>query len=141
MIVKIREAWSCEIYTFYLFLLLNEYVYTYIYIYMCVCIYIYVYMYIYVYIIYIYMYIWHILYTCHIYLLYIYTYIIPMLINNILGWRLLCKEQIALSSKESSFFILGSDDLTIFKCFRAIFSLKKKTIQFPLSFNLYFQRK
>ena len=36
---------------------------------------------------------------------------------------------------------LGSDDLTIFKCFRVIFSLKKKTIQFPLSFNLYFQQK
>ena len=29
----------------------------------------------------------------------------------------------------------------IFKCFRVIFSLKKKTIQFPLSFNLYFQQK
>ena len=29
----------------------------------------------------------------------------------------------------------------IFKCFRVIFSLKKKTIQFPLSFNLYFQLK
>ena len=27
------------------------------------------------------------------------------------------------------------------KCFRIIFSLKKKTIQFPLSFNLYFPRK
>ena len=30
------------------------------------------------------------------------------------------------------------DDLTIFKCFRVIFSLKKKNIKFPLSFNLYF---
>ena len=29
----------------------------------------------------------------------------------------------------------------IFKCFRVIFSLKKKTIQFPLSLNLYFQQK
>ena len=27
------------------------------------------------------------------------------------------------------------------KCFRVIFSLKKKTIQFPLSFDLYFQQK
>ena len=36
---------------------------------------------------------------------------------------------------------LGSDDLTFFKCFRVMFSLKKKTIQFPLSFNLYFQQK
>ena len=36
---------------------------------------------------------------------------------------------------------LGTDDLTIFKCFIVIFSLKKKTIQFPLSFNLYFQQK
>ena len=33
------------------------------------------------------------------------------------------------------------DDLTIFKCFRVIFFLKKKTIKFPLSFNLYFQQK
>ena len=37
--------------------------------------------------------------------------------------------------------LLGSDDLTIFQCFRVIFSLKKKTIQFPLLFNLYFQQK
>ena len=36
---------------------------------------------------------------------------------------------------------LGLDDLIVFKCFRFIFSLKKKTIQFPLSFNLYFQQK
>ena len=36
---------------------------------------------------------------------------------------------------------LGTDDLTIFKCFIVIFSLKKKTIQFPLSLNLYFQQK
>ena len=36
---------------------------------------------------------------------------------------------------------LGSDDLIIFKCFRVILSLKKRTIQFSLSFNLYFQRK
>ena len=35
---------------------------------------------------------------------------------------------------------LGSDDPIIFKCFRVIFSLKKKTFQFPLSFNLYFQQ-
>ena len=28
---------------------------------------------------------------------------------------------------------LGLDDLTIFKCFRVIFFLKNKTIQFPLS--------
>ena len=34
---------------------------------------------------------------------------------------------------------LGSDDLIIFKCFRVIFPLKKKTIQCPLLFNLYFQ--
>ena len=33
------------------------------------------------------------------------------------------------------------NDLMIFKCFRVIFSLKKKTIQFPLSFSLYFQQK
>ena len=31
------------------------------------------------------------------------------------------------------------DDLVIFKYFRLIFSLEKKTTQFPLSFNLYFQ--
>ena len=36
---------------------------------------------------------------------------------------------------------LGSDDLTIFKYFRVIFFLKMKTIQFPLSFNFYFQQK
>ena len=36
---------------------------------------------------------------------------------------------------------LGSDDLIIFKRFRVYFSLKKKIIQFPLSFNLYFQQK
>ena len=36
---------------------------------------------------------------------------------------------------------LGSDKLIIFKCFRVISSLKKKTIQFPFSFNLYFQQK
>ena len=36
---------------------------------------------------------------------------------------------------------LGSDDLTILNCFRVIFSLKMKTIQFSLSFNLYFQQK
>ena len=29
----------------------------------------------------------------------------------------------------------------IFKCFRVTFSLKKKIIQFPLSFSLYFQQK
>ena len=34
-----------------------------------------------------------------------------------------------------------SDDLIIFKCFTVIFSLKKKIIQFPLSFHLYFQQK
>ena len=34
-----------------------------------------------------------------------------------------------------------SGRMTIFKCFRVIFSFKKKTIQFPLSFNLYFQQK
>ena len=34
-----------------------------------------------------------------------------------------------------------SDDVIIFNCFRVIFSLKKKTIQFSLSFNLYFQQK
>ena len=37
--------------------------------------------------------------------------------------------------------ILWSDDLRIFKCFRVIFGLKKKAIQFSLSFNLYFQQK
>ena len=36
---------------------------------------------------------------------------------------------------------LGSDDLIIFKCFRVIFSLKRKTIQYLLSFNLYFLQK
>ena len=35
-IVKIRETWSCEIYSFYLLLLLNEYIYIYIYIYIYV---------------------------------------------------------------------------------------------------------
>ena len=33
------------------------------------------------------------------------------------------------------------NDLIIFKFFRVILSFKKKTIQFPLSFNLYFQQK
>ena len=36
---------------------------------------------------------------------------------------------------------LGLGDLTIFKCFRVIFSLKEKTIQFPYSFDLYFSQK
>ena len=36
---------------------------------------------------------------------------------------------------------LGSDDLIIFKCFRVYFLLKKKTIQFPLSFSLYLLQK
>ena len=36
---------------------------------------------------------------------------------------------------------LGWDDLIIFKCFGVIFSIKKKSIQFSLSFNLYFQQK
>ena len=36
---------------------------------------------------------------------------------------------------------LGSDDLTISKCFRVIFSLKEKTIQFPTSVDLYFPQK
>ena len=36
---------------------------------------------------------------------------------------------------------LGSDDLVIFKYFGVIFFLKKKTIQFPISFDLYFQQK
>ena len=35
---------------------------------------------------------------------------------------------------------LGLDDLIIFKCFRVDFSLKKKAIQFLLSFNLYFKK-
>ena len=35
---------------------------------------------------------------------------------------------------------LGLHDLTIFKCFRVIFTLKKKTIRFPLSLNLYFRK-
>ena len=34
-----------------------------------------------------------------------------------------------------------SDDLTVFKCLRVIFSLKKQAIQFSFSFNLYFQQK
>ena len=36
---------------------------------------------------------------------------------------------------------LGSDDQTVFECFRVIFSLKKKPTQCPLSFNLYLQQK
>ena len=36
---------------------------------------------------------------------------------------------------------LGSDDMTVFKCFRVIFFLKKQTIQFSSSLNLYFQQK
>ena len=35
----------------------------------------------------------------------------------------------------------GRITLTIFKCFRVISSLKKKTIQFPLFFDLYFPQK
>ena len=70
MIVNIRETWSCEIYSYYLFLLLNKYIallvikhsrymiyysliyiHWYIYIYICINIYIYIYIYyIYVYI-------------------------------------------------------------------------------------------
>ena len=38
-------------------------------------------------------------------------------------------------------FHLGLDDLTVFKCFRVIFFLKKQTIQFLFSFDLYFQQK
>ena len=37
--------------------------------------------------------------------------------------------------------LFGSDGLIIFKCLKVIFSLKKKTIQFPLLINLYFQQK
>ena len=33
------------------------------------------------------------------------------------------------------------NNLTVFNCFRVIFSLKKQTIQFSFSFNLYFQQK
>ena len=36
---------------------------------------------------------------------------------------------------------LDWSDLIIFKCFRVTFSLKRKIIQFPLSFNLHFQQK
>ena len=36
---------------------------------------------------------------------------------------------------------LGSDDLTIFKCFIVNFSLKRKTIQFLLSLNFVFNTK
>ena len=39
------------------------------------------------------------------------------------------------------FLKADSHDLIIFKFFRVIFFLKKKTIEFPLSFNLYFQQK
>ena len=43
------------------------------------------------------------------------------------------------------FFILKADSrvgwTNNFKCFRVIFSLKKKTTQFPISFNLYFHQK
>ena len=36
---------------------------------------------------------------------------------------------------------LDWSDLIIFKCFRVTFSLKRKIIQFPLSFNLHFLQK
>ena len=36
---------------------------------------------------------------------------------------------------------LGSDDLTVSKCFRVIFSLEDQIIQISLSLDLYFQQK
>ena len=42
---------------------------------------------------------------------------------------------------EKVFDSLDHDFKSFFKYFRVIFSLKKKTIHFPLSFNLYFQQK
>ena len=48
--------------------------------------------------------------------------------------KIICHLKVDLS-------FVASDDLTFFKCFRVIFSLKKKTIQFSLSFNHYFQQK
>ena len=35
----------------------------------------------------------------------------------------------------------GRNDLTVFNCFRVMFSLKNQTIQFTFSFNHYFQQK
>ena len=70
MIVNIRETWSCEIYSCYLFVLLNKYIallvikhsrymiyYSLIYIHWYIYILIYIYIYIYIYIIYVYIYI------------------------------------------------------------------------------------
>ena len=36
---------------------------------------------------------------------------------------------------------LALDDLTVLRCFRVIFSLKKKTIQFTISLSFFFQQK
>ena len=40
-------------------------------------------------------------------------------------------------SKEQLKATLGLDDLTVSKCFRVIFTLKKQTIQFSFLFNPY----
>ena len=44
-------------------------------------------------------------------------------------------------SNEIAFIKGGLSAQIVFKCFRVIFSLKKKTNQLSLSFNLYFQQK
>ena len=72
------------------------------------------------------------------------TFIESVDINCILIDRLIFEssEMLLIACKINSTIPLKansrSNDLTIFKCFRVVFSLKKKTIKFPLSFNLYF---
>ena len=50
-------------------------------------------------------------------------------------------EHLGLSVLTEKLLKADSRDLTIFKFFGVIFSLKKKTNQFPLSFDLYFPQK
>ena len=66
-------------------------------------------------------------------------YRLPLIFWKDVGWN---SEDCCFPSRRlKDGLSLGSDDLIIFKCFSVIFSLKKKTIQFPLSINLYFQQK
>ena len=59
--------------------------------------------------------------------IYIYIYLFYLILFIYLFFRVLSPK-------------LRSDKLTVFKCFRVAFASKKKTIQIPLLFNLYFQQ-
>ena len=51
-------------------------------------------------------------------------------VKNTVSWRYGLKDG-----------LLGRMTEQFFRCFRVIFSLKRKTIHFPISFSLYFQQK